>query len=74
MTTLRKGSIPMPFPHFGRQPRPPVATAARATAVGPCPRLWSRARNPALPPPGPCLTRGPDCCAASAAVAVRRVA
>lgn len=55
---------------FGRAIRP--FTGVPST----CPRMHWRSVNPALPPPEPlkCLLRGPDCCATSAAVNVRRVA
>ena len=41
-----------------------------------CPRMHWRSVNPALPPPDSiqCLLRGPDCCATSAVIDLRRVA
>jgi hypothetical protein len=54
------------------------ATSAvrRSVPPGTCPRMHWRSVNPALPPPDSpaCLTGGPDCCATSAAVDVRRAA
>lgn len=60
----------------GHQPRRPVGGIIGTTSAGFCPRMLWRSMNPALPPPEPlaCLTRGPDCCATSVAVDVRRVA
>lgn len=57
---------------FGRMTRPMTG----AVVPGTCPRRHWRSVNPALPPPDSlkCLLRGPDCCATSAAVNIRRVA
>jgi hypothetical protein len=55
---------------YGRTGQPHV------NAFGRCPRMHWRSVNPALPPPDSltCPLRGSDCCAASAAIDVRRVA
>lgn len=57
---------------FGRATRPIPGVVVPGT----CPRMQWRSVNPALPPPDSlkCLLRGPDCCATSAAINVRRVA
>jgi hypothetical protein len=66
----------MRFSHPARRPRHLVGGATGTSTAGLCPRMLWRARNPALPPPDSltCLTRGPDCCATSAVVDVRRIA
>lgn len=51
-------------------------TMAGGAMPGRCPRMHWRLMNPGLPPPESlaCHARGPDCCATSAVVDVRRVA
>jgi hypothetical protein len=57
---------------FGRAGQPFTGSVV----PGMCPRMHWHSMNPAIPPPDSlrCLLRGPDCCATSAAIDLRRVA